>query len=349
MVRMKNISEIEPILYTSYFLTEEDGDIILKFNTSIGLVDIDANDYDTFSTEVGTLIAFKKFHSGVHNYVYFSGLEKKNFQNISYESFQEHFDRQIDEFFVVYSFLDSSVVPARDNQSLAYNFIPDSFVRCDYGMLGVKPFYLLPNRLSIKRTASLMDIAGVGHLLCTFTDNTENPNKDSQGANANARTLTGALKTIYEWSEVYKPPFSNQEPIAKAAYDFLNEIGMPEDVLADIINSQGDMKVARYLKGETRQVYDIDENTQTPDSLKKFINNRCKYSYLFNMKNSHINGFAIPNDLIAKEKECLVSKIFEFCVMHGIDFNNYQEVIDYFALHPNEEIEKLIDLYNKIN
>jgi hypothetical protein len=346
---MKNISEIEPSLYVSYFLTEENGDIVLKFNTSIGLVDIDTNDYDTFSTEVGTLIAFKKFHSGIHNYVYFSDLDKKIFQNLSYEHFQEHFNRQKDQFWVVYSFLDSVVVPPRGEEQSTYNFIPDSFVRCDYGMLGVKPFYLLPNRLSIKKTVSLMDVAGVGHLLCTFTSDLENPNKDSQGANANAETLSGALKTIYEWSEVYKSPFNNQEPIAKAAHDFLNEIGMPENVLTDIVNSQGDMKVARYLKGETRQIYDIEENSETPESLKLFMNNRCKYSYLFNMKHSHVNGFVIPDVAIAKEKESIASKIFEFCVMHGIDFNNTQEVLNYFTQNPNEELEKLIALYSEFN
>jgi hypothetical protein len=346
---MKNISEIEPILYTSYFLTEEDGDVILKFNTSIGLVDIEPNDYDTFSTEAGTLIAFKKLHSGIHNYVYFSGMDKKYFQNLSYEFFQEHFNRQKDGFWVVYAFLNSVEIPSKDVDSIPESYMPDDFVRCDYNMLGVRPFYPLQNKLSIRKVANLMDVAGVGHILCTFSNNTEGPNNNSQQMNGNASTLAGVLKTIYEWSEVYKSPFNNQEPIAKAANDFLNEIGIPEDVLTDIINSQGDMKVARYLRGETRQAYDIDENIETPESLITFMNNRCKYSYLFDMKNNHRNGYSIPNSVISKEKENIASKIFEFCVMHGVDFNNHQEVLDYLAQHPNEEIEKLINLYSQIN
>jgi hypothetical protein len=346
---MKNISEIDPSLYVSYFLTEESGDVILKFNTSIGLVDIDIDDYDTFSTEVGTLIAFKKFHSGIHNYVYFAGLDKKYFQNLAYEFFQEHFNRQKDGFWVVYSFLSSVEIPAKGESSLTENYMPEDFVRCDYNMLGVRPFYPLQNKLSIKKVANLMDVAGVGHILCTFSNNTEGPNNNSQQMNGNATTLTGVLKTIYEWSEVYNPPFSNQEPISKAAHDFLDEIGIPENVLTDIINSQGDMKVARYLKGETRQAYDIDENIETPESLVLFMNNRCKYSYLSNIKSNHQNGFAIPDAVIAKEKESFASKIFDFCLIHGINFNNNEEVMNYFAQNPNEELEKLITLYNQIN
>jgi hypothetical protein len=109
------------------------------------------------------------------------------------------------------------------------------------------------------------------------------------------------------------------------------------------------MKVARYLKGETRQAYDIDENIETPESLVLFMNNRCKYSYLSNIKSNHQNGFAIPDAVIAKEKESFASKIFDFCLIHGINFNNNEEVMNYFAQNPNEELEKLIALYNQIN
>jgi hypothetical protein len=346
---MKNISEIDPLLYMSYFLTEENSDIVLKFNTSNGLVDIDTDDYDTFSTNNGTIIAFKQLHVGIQNYVYLSGLDRKYIQNQSYEIFEDIFNEPDKETLTIYSFMESVEIPSKEQYEKQDGTLPEDFVRCDYNKFGSKPFYTANNPIAVTRIINLLDVCGTGHILRIDTNNVTNPNPDSQSANTGGKTLTGVLKTIYEWSESYKPPFSNTESISKSAHNFLEEIQMPENVLNDIIDGQVDMRVSRYLKGETRQVYSFDEVPEIPDSLKLFIKTRYKYLNLISMKENHPNGFAIPDTAIAKEKEAISSKILEFCLMHGINFNNRQEIMDYFTQHPNKQLQKLISLYDKVD
>jgi hypothetical protein len=341
---MRNISEIDISRYSSYFLTEEIGDVILKFNTSNGLVDIDVKDYDTFSTENGTLIGFKEPHMGTHNYVYFSGSDRKYFQNLSYESFQDIFNQPKGKLLVQYTFFNSVELLPRGERTISDSFLSDDFVRCDYNKFGGMPFYRLENKVLVERVMNIMDISGVGHILCVFLKHSENPNRGCQGDNTKAETLTGGLKTIYEWAEAYKSPFNNQEPIAKAAQEFLNEIGMPENVLNDIINSQGDMRVSRYLKGETRQSYSFDENIETPESLQNFMNSRCKYRSLYQLMNSHPRKNKLSNSIFLNYKSHIENLLYQIYIENDLNVFTPEFLKKYFQTNINKDSSTVLKL-----
>lgn len=348
---MRNISEINLSLYCSYFLTEENSDVILCFNTSNGLVNVDKNEYDTFATEAGTIIAFKELNIGIQNYVYTSGSNRKYIQNVFYEHFQEIFNQHIGENLVLYSFMKSIEIPNKEEYTRQDGSLPDDFVRCDYNKFGSIPFYPALNPLSITKIINILDVCGTGHLLWICTKNTENPNRDSQSVNTGGRTLTGAIKGIYEWSEVYKSPFNNKESISKAANDFLEELQIPENVLNDIISTQVDMRVSRYLKGETRQVYSFDENTETPESLKNFMNSRCKYRSLYQLVNNHPRKNELSESIFSNYTGFIENNLYQIYINNNLDSFTPEFLKQYFETNVNKDSStalKLLELLKEI-
>jgi hypothetical protein len=348
---MKRIEEIDVSLYELYHLTDFNDDFILKVQTKDGLMEID--DYDLFSTDSGTLIAFGKSHLwGYHEYYCIHSSGTRIIQSLPYEETYDMFDQELGDTVTMYTFMNSIAIPAVPQK--IDNTTPDDLVRCDYDKYGPLAFYDAPNQVAITRVRHILGLSGIGHLMCISTSNIKNPNFDHQSVNSGGRTITGGIKAIYEWSKVNEEPFNNNENIAIKANQFLQGIGIPEDVLMDVVNSQVDMRVARYLKGETRLGYHLDENTETPQSFKDFYKSVCRYRNLFNIKRNHSNGSSIPDSVIANEIKNIENKLYLICIENEIldfSFDSMQSCLNSGLIKTNLAMAKnlysiLKDFYN---
>jgi hypothetical protein len=348
---MRDISKLNPALYKHYYLTEETSEVVLKFNTSSGLIDVDHSEYDLFTTDAGTLIAFLVTHQGYQNYIYFSGLNKVYFQNCSYEKYEELFDRPKQDKLIMYSFMKSVEIPEESNYTSQDNSLPEDFVRCDYNKFGSRPFYPAINPIAVTHMSNVLDICGIGHLVCIFTNNTENPNPESQSVNTGGRTLSGALKNVYEWAEVHKEPFNNQEDISKIAYDFLEELQIPEEVMNQVIAEQVDMRVSRYLQGESRRVYAIDENIQTPELLKIYFKNKCKYNSLHQLLSNHPRSSQFPSSIAIAYKNDIENRLYQIYIENDLNVFTPEFLKQYFETNLNKDsstVLKLLKLLEEI-
>jgi hypothetical protein len=325
---MKKIEEIDTSLYEFYFLTNVSDDVVLKVQTENGLMEID--DYELFSTDSGTLIAFGKSHLyGYHEYYYIHNSGIGKIQSLAYEETFDIFDQELGNTITMYTFMKSIVIPSGPQK--LDNTTPENLVRCDYNKYGPLAFYDAPNQVAVTRVRHVLSVSGVGHLMCVNTNNVENPNFGSQSTNTGGRTLTGGIKTIYEWAKANEEPFNNNENIAIKASQFLQDVGIPENVLMDVVNSQVDMRVARYLKGETRPGYHIDEVTETPQSLKDFYKSACRYRHLFNIKKYHSNGSSINDNAISNEIKNIENKLYLICVKNEILDFSFASIEEAFA------------------
>lgn len=78
----------------------------------------------------------------------------------------------------------------------------------------------------------------------------ENEEYSMQQSECNARTFQELFRGILEWAWVHEN-MDNNEEIAITAYEFINEINIPEDILDWLWSSVPDQKVAKYLRGFT--------------------------------------------------------------------------------------------------
>lgn len=344
---MIDINEIDPSNYVHYYLTEDYGDISLKFFTSTGYVDVNPDEYDCFSTEYGTLIAYKIHDSSCHSYIYFSNSEEKHVDTMIYEGVEDIYKEIPEGTMRMFSFMGSAEIPNRNDYKKETGD-PNDVNRCDYTKYGPSAFYPIANPINVIGIKCLMNFNGIGHVVCIEARHVDNPNPTSQSVNTGGKTLTGVLKTVHEWAIVNSPPFSNQEPISQKSKEFLEKVQIPEDVMSDVLNSQVDMRVARYLQGETRNPYAIEENNTIPDSLKELFKTRCRYNNLFTMKSIHPNGSFISNSIIEKEKNAIGKKIVNFCIDNVINYENDGELEAFLRIYSHPEIEKLISLYERM-
>lgn len=323
MVYMKNINEINPADYGFYHLTPFTGIVDVLVYTSIGY--IRAENFDLYQTDNGTLIAFKEkfLTSGYHDYKIGSGGESYIMQMLPYEDIQDVLEGSTSYPFSFYNFWDSRQIPSVTSPKENWGGTGSTrggqeFVRCDYDKYGPVAFYPRTTQYDILGVRIVLSITGVGHVLRVDTKNTDFLDKNTQIVNTYSRTLSGCLKQIYEWAEVTKDPFSSTENIALAASSFLSGLGLL-DVANDISNLENDMRVFRYLSGNSDIYEEIDENNVVPVSLKEYYLSHIRYKTLGSLLKNGLKVFSIDSSILDEEKKLLSNKIFEFILANGID------------------------------
>jgi len=322
MVFMKSIYEINPSDYHSFYFPFEEYPFDVKVNTSLGLVD--SPDCDLVDNDGQVLIAYKAPQVGYHNNIILKDGTERSVQLCTYEDVFDILNQEYDEYSNFFVFLDSAVVPNRDSDKTSldaeHKFLGQALPRCDYEKFGVSPFY--PNKAAaqnISRIRNVLDISGVGHVLFINTLDVEKKTSHPQVMNTVTRTLTGLIKTIFEWSIVNEEPFNNQERISARAKEFLNKLNIPENIIEEINDNQPDMKVATYLKGETVNNYAIDENNFLPNSFVDWYKVRVRYETLNSLVKNNPLNISIPEDVLKKEKQDVEAELLSFCLANEID------------------------------
>jgi hypothetical protein len=259
------------------------------------------------------------------------------------------------ETFKFFLFLDSVEVPAYEEYAnivkskTVENTMP---IRCDYNQYGGFPFHIPPNGYTILRMMNVLSISETAHVAYFETAQSENTNPHHVSINAGARTYAGILKAIYEWSVVADQPFSSQEKIAQKAKLMWQQLELPEDLKNWIINDYCDMRVSRFLKGETEIIQDVEDEEQMPEVLSNYIKSNCKYRTLRSLANSHPGNIVIPSSILENEKNTIENQLYDFVVRNNIDYQNkdYLDILDIylnnkktFKYSPDYDIQKLME------
>ena len=349
---MKNITEINPYDYESFYYIKDASDINLQLNTSNGYINVD--NYEIINTSSGKIIGFTRVIPGHHNYI--CSLNSKNINLTYFDQLFDILDDKTFETFKFFLFVNSVEVPAYEEFAEKFNRsktldgnVP---IRCDYNQYGGFAFDLPENGYTILKLMNVLNIAGIGHVAYFETAETENTNPHHSSINHGAKTYAGILKAIYEWSIVASEPFNNQEEIAKKAKLMWEQLSLPEDLKNWIINEYYDMRVSRYLKGETEIIQDVEPESKMPIVLSDYIKSNCKYRTLTSLANSHPDSIVIPSNILENEKNTIENQLYDFVTRNSIDYQdkNYLDILDiYFnnkktlKYSPDYDTQKLME------
>lgn len=333
---MKNIMDINPYDYESFYFIGNVNDINLQLKTNNGYVDV--KNYEVIDTDSGKIIAFTKIIPGHHNYIC-----SINFDNINLIYFDQMFnilDKKEFDTFKFFLFVDSVEIPAYEEYIKNFNKSKtaegNTPIRCDYNQYGGYPFHIPQNGYTILNTMNVLSISGIGHIAYFETAEKQNTNPYHSSINAGAKTYAGILKNIYEWSVVADPPFDNQEKISQKAKLMWNQLNLPEDLKNWIINEYYDMRVFRYLKGETEIHQDVEPEELMPEVLSNYIKSNCKYRTLTSLANAHPNNVIIPKQILEKEKIIIENQLYDFILRNNIDFKD-KEYLDILSIYLNNK------------
>lgn len=328
---MKNISNINPIDYHSFYFLGNVGEVELTSRRSTGYLPI--SEYDLINCNGNTIIGYKTPNIGEHEHSYVIDGNRKYIQMIFHDQLYDFLNLVEYPHFKFFLFVNSVELPSYDDYIMKYK--PVSMdksgnlpFRCDYNKYGGAAFNTPKNGYTFSKMLNILSISGAGHLAYFETLDEKNKNINDESINIGARTYAGILKVLYEWSIVYEDPFNNKTEIAKKANEMWKALDLPEDLKNWIINEYCDMRVARYLKGENVIVEDVEGEELMPDVLKNYIQSNCRYRTLASMKIHHPDASDIPDQIIDVESESLDKNIFNFLILNNIDLNidNFKEL-----------------------
>lgn len=329
---MKNIIDINPYDYESFYFIGNVDNVNLQINTSDGYIDVD--NYDVINSNFGKIIGFTRVIPGHHNYRC-----SKSLKNINLTYFDQMFNildvKPFDKF-KFFLFVDSVQIPAFEEYIQSFNRSKTKEgttpVRCDYNQYGGYPFHIPENGYTILNTMNVYSISGTAHVAYFETADKENTNPHHASINAGAKTYAGILKNIYEWSVVADEPFNNTENIAQKSKDMWQQMDLPEDLKNWLINDYYDMRVSRYLKGENEIVADVEDEEQMPQVLSDYIKSNCKYRTLTSLVNSHPDNITIPEEVLTKEKNTIQNQLYDFILRNNIDYED-KEYLDFLNIY----------------
>lgn len=126
---------------------------------------------------------------------------------------------------------------------------------------------------------SVLAVDGIGHIIYVGYDAQEKEEFDINENNTPkaTRTLFELLKLMIEWKLVFEDPWNSKDLISKASKQFFEKLLLPLELENEIINSQCDMQVARYIKGNqnARSRPDIGEINSMSIPVKKWLSRFC--------------------------------------------------------------------------
>lgn len=351
---MSNIHNIDFSLYSLYAFTNQVSPFKLELRIDSGYVEYTS--YDSFETDSGTIICFKKnSHDGFHD-IKITGDRTDYIQLTSGEGVMDRvFNEKQMSGYNFYLFMDSIIQNQPymfdDSWNLEHLRLPEDFSRCDYKKFGADAFYKADNGYNVTDVFYVLGVTGIGHIIKVQTSNEENLNPQSQVQYTAGRTLAGVLKSIYEWTVVAKEPFNNNEKVANSATEFLQSLNLSDDVIADIVSGTGDMSLARYIRGDMERTpeREIQSMYDMPESFKEYIKHHFSYTSLYELNNS-LNLNIFDTELTQKYRQYLENKIVGFYYKIGVDPEDFSSFEELLSLDVSTTyVKNIISKYMKIN
>jgi hypothetical protein len=184
--------------------------------------------------------------------------------------------------------------------------------RCDKSMFGprmhhvtdgIKPtpldFSLLSNAFPI---SALLSVNGVGHITAQYIHGIDMSWRNWPCVTLAAKTLSGMLRQLCEWRELYLSNIAT-EYYAEDAFIFLQKLGITEEMIEELKNSEIPMPTERFIKGYGNPRHGFLETGIMPLSLKNHLKKQLFYRNLSTLEAQHPTHPEISETLKKQEKE----------------------------------------------
>jgi hypothetical protein len=338
---MNDTAQIDTELYGCYYVYESLDAFKLYRRYPDG--DMEYTEYDTFSADDKTIIAFKDFNIGrvEYNYVLVSNGRESIVQWATYESIYPQFNQKQINTDDVYTFLNSVSIP----NLMASSHIPTIVSyekRCDTDSYGIMPYAItdgvktsvtdpgVVNGQNIKALIPLLSVCGISHIEYFKIEGVGTSYQDWPAVSGMTKTFMGAMKLIVEWASLAAEPFDLNDEIIIDAKNFLEKLELGQDVIDEISEHQEDMPVYRYLKNATNARTGFEETTTISPLLNSWLRKNLRYASLNSLVAQHPEQINIDSAVLQTEKIAIEEKIYKYCAFLEINDENItpEEVLE---------------------
>jgi hypothetical protein len=240
-----NVLKNNSIYYVLQFMQDDCSDISIKLKTYNGLIDYEKCSIYKLNNGYYLVELFgKRTDLALNNLIASDGTNEEIINLQLFERIKHYIDKPLDSSDGGFLFHDSIAV--WDEWRCHYDkYGPETFVKNDGEVTplvdNLEDLYVYEPILSINSTA---------HIIYIHANVDENFYVNEDPFPRTARTLQENLKQIVEWSDSTEEPWNNTETIALRANNFIDKMNFTQDFKQHIRETQADMQLANYLKGD---------------------------------------------------------------------------------------------------
>jgi hypothetical protein len=334
---MRNIDAIEPNKFGCFYFSPLSGDVSVYLLSPDG--DIEFTDYEAFSCDNGTVVAFDKFNPQSTDYAYklVCGDEEEIVQFQTYENLVgilENTDARENSFFALFG--SKSVVSRAESGE--HLFVPLE-EHCDKHIYGAAPFFELQDGINetiidfskftfsnIKSVFPVLAIQGEACIMRIEFNEEDGSYRNYPAVTAIAKTLTGIIRTCCEWRMMTSEPFNNTEFPAIKVTNFINQLGVDAEIENAVRSAQEPMHVERFITDPQNCRSVIEETGFVPEELKELVKRKVRYLTLSSL--SANTAFNATENLLIEEKSSIESAIYRFAVYNNISIDSLESSND---------------------
>jgi hypothetical protein len=291
-------------------------------------------DFEAFGHENGTIIRFDKMATTAGTSWSLTAVLDSGEEYLlhlpAYEenyNFWENTPTRAHEFL---GFLDSVEITTNTDSNRALSI--DG--RCDVGMYGPRLHYVTDGIKPTQVDFSLIDnafisspmisINGISHINSQYVNKIDMSWRNWPCVTLTAKTLSGMLRQLCEWRDLYLAEIST-EYYAEDAAIFIDRLGITEEMIKELKESEVSMPTERFMKGYGDPRHGFSETGNLPISIKNHLKKQLFYRTLSSLEAQHPEHPSIDKALKDEEK-----------AMHQIDILRFAHI-----RMPNVKIEDI--------
>lgn len=352
---MNNTAQIDVSLYGCYYVHESLEPFKIYRRHPDG--DMEYTEYDTFTADDKTIIAFKDYsvYKTDYNYVLISNGKESIVQDATYESLYHQVNQQEVDTIDAYIIFNSVSVP--NMQTTDYDPILSYESRCDTHSYGVTPYQLVDgekqehvdrsvfNSGSIKILSPALSVSGVQCLMYFGVEGLGTSYRDSPSVSRISKTFMGAMKLIIEWASLAADPFDINEELIVDSRNFLEDLNIGQDIIDEISEYQEDMPVYRYLKNVPNARQGFEEVTTISPLFSAWLRKNLRYVSLNSLVAQYPEEINIDSNVLAEEKISIEADVYKYCIMMQIDDmvvtpKEALNIIEYPSVYQSENLSR---------
>lgn len=346
-MQVQNPEEYNPENYGCYAVTSIVDEFVVHKIYPDGPVEY--LDYDIYSIGNKKLLAFKKFNIAQTDYVYVisSSTETEQIDFQTYENFKDVIDGSYDVGKNIFIIMNSVSMPdvlsakkyegilSEDKRCDNDTFGPDSFRDLDDGSGLTIVDYTEYLNSGLDSTTCIFNSMGNIHVLRTQfkKDLPDEAYRNRAGVSGNARTITLALKMVYDWAQCSKSPWNDQSQVAIKCSNFIDEIKIPDEVIEELKSFQIASPIELYLSGDDNPRAYKEEILEMPPLFKKWFLLRIRYQSLNSLFHNYPEKLDIDSTMLEKEKSFFNEVIEYYCMTNNLDSTSItgKEIISHYG------------------
>ncbi len=352
---MNNTAQIDVSLYGCYYVYESLDTFKLYRRYPDG--DIEYTEYDTFTADDKTIIAFKDFNfiQVEYNYVLVSNGKESLIQWSCYEFVREYINESSITEDGVYTILNSVSVPNLISEK--YNPILPYEQRCDNETYGGKPYAMLDgvkesslnpetvNGETIKLALPLINSVGDAHIVYFKMAGQGTEYRDWPGVTRMSKSFVGVVKLVIEWASLKESPFNSTEEIVLDCALLLEKLEIGQDIINEFTTIQEDMPLYRYLKGMVNARSAFEESTTIGPLFDNWLKSKVRYVSLNSLVANYPQTVNIDSNVLEQERVSIEADVYKYCIMMQIDLivvtpKESLKIIEYPSIWQSENLSR---------